>query len=107
MTLELEGELVGLRARAAAARRTVTLLTDTVLVAQRRALAASWSAYETGATDLAGVLDAAHASYAEELEATRARQDLAETLARLLTVTARPELVGVRVPAENVERRKP
>jgi outer membrane protein TolC len=109
MTLELESDLVSLRARAAAALRTVALLTDTVLVAQRRALAASWSAYETGATDLAGVLDAAHASYTEELEVARARQDLAETLARLLTVTARPELVGVRVPVESAERdrRKP
>jgi len=108
-TLELEGELVALRARAAAARRTVVLLTDTVLVVQRRALAASWSAYETGNTDLAGVLDVAHSSYAQELEVSRARQDLAGMLARLLSVTARPELVGVRVPVENLEsqRRKP
>jgi len=107
MTLELESELVALRARAAAARRTVALLTDTVLVAQRRALAASWSAYEAGGIDLSGVLDAAHASYAEELEVSRARQDLAGTLARLLSVTARPELMGVLVPPANVDRRKP
>jgi outer membrane protein TolC len=107
MTLELESELAALRARAGADRRTVAILTDTVLVARRRALAASWSAYETGGTDLAGVLDAAHSSYTEELEASRARQDLAATLARLLTVTARPELVGLRVPTSNVERRKP
>src|SRR6185503_8135326 len=65
MTLDLESELVALRARAGAARRTVALLTDTVLVAQRRALAAAWSAYEAGATDLASVFDAAHASYAQ------------------------------------------
>ena len=109
MTLDLESELVALRARAGAARRTVALLTDTVLVAQRRALAAAWSAYEAGATDLASVFDAAHASYAQELETSRARQDLAGTLARLLAVTARPELVGVRVPAAGPEpqRRKP
>jgi len=107
MTLELESELVALRARAAAARRTVALLTDTVLVAQRRALAASWSAYEAGGIDLSSVFDAAHASYAEELEVSRARQDLAGTLARLLSVTARPELMGVLVPPANVERRKP
>jgi outer membrane protein TolC len=106
-TLGLESELVSLRAHAEAARRTVALLTDTVLVAQRRALAATWSAYESGTNDLTSVLDAAHASYAEELEASRAREDLAGTLARLLTVTARPELVGVRVPAANAERRKP
>jgi len=109
-TLELESELVALRARAAAARRTVALLTDTVLVAQRRALAASWSAYQSGASDLASVLDVAHASYAQELEVSRARQDLAGMLARLLSVTARPELVGVRVPAAGPdvrERRTP
>src|SRR6185503_15366298 len=109
MTLDLESELVALRARAGAARRTLVLFTDTVLVAQRRALAAAWSAYEAGATDLASVFDAAHASYAQELETSRARQDLAGTLARLLAVTARPELVGVHVPAAGPEpqRRKP
>ena len=105
-TLELESELAALRARAAATRRAVALLRDTVLVAQRRALAASWSAYETGATDLAGVLDAAHASYAQELEISRARQDLAGMLARLLAVTARPELVGVHVPAKGPEKQR-
>jgi outer membrane protein TolC len=107
--LELESELVALRARADAGRRTVVLLADTVLAARRRALAASWSAYETGANDLGGVLDAAHASYADELETSRARQDLAQTLARLLAVTARPELVGVRVPvaASDRDRRQP
>ena len=109
MTLELESELVELRARAGAARRTIALLSDTVLVAQRRALAAAWSAYEAGATDLASVFDAAHANYAQELEISRARQELAGALARLLAVTARPELVGVRVPAAGAEsqRRKP
>jgi len=109
MTLDLESELVALRARAGAARRTVALLTDTVLVAQRRALAAAWSAYEAGANDLAAVFDAAHASYAQELETSRAHQDLAGTLARLLVVTARPELVGVRVPDAGAEsqRRQP
>jgi len=98
---------VSLRAHAAASRRTVALLADTVLVAQRRALAAAWSAYEAGSNDLTGVLDAAHATYAEELQASQARQELAATLARLLAVTARPELVGVRVPASSAERRKP
>ena len=109
MTLELESDLVALRAQAAAARRTAALLSDTVLVAQRRALAAAWSAYEAGTTDLTGVFDAAHASYSEELDVSRARQDLAGTLARLLSVTARPELVGVRVPVAGTldQRRKP
>jgi hypothetical protein len=97
------------RARRCRASHPGRCLTDTVLVAQRRALAAAWSAYEAGATDLARVFDAAHESYAQELETSRARQDLAGTLARLLAVTARPELVGVRVPAAGPEpqRRKP
>jgi outer membrane protein TolC len=106
-TLELQSELVSLRAQAAASRRTIALLTDTVLVAQKRSLAASWSAYEAGAADLADVLDAAHASYSVELEASRAHQELAGTLARLLAVTARPDLVGVRVPPSGADRRKP
>ena len=106
-TLELQSELVSLRAQAAASRRTIALLTDTVLVAQKRSLAASWSAYEAGAADLADVLDAAHASYSVELEASRAHQELAGALARLLAVTARPDLVGVRVPPSGADRRKP
>jgi outer membrane protein TolC len=111
-TLRLGAEVEALRARAQAARRVTTLLADTVLVAQRRALAAAWSGYEAGSTDLSGVLAAAHASYAEELDLTHARQELAETLAMLLTATARPELFGLhipgpRVPATPTNRRKP
>ena len=96
--LALAAETNALRERAAAARRVATLLADTVLVAQRRALQAAWSAYESGSTDLAGVLAAAHDSYNEELDVTRARQELAGLLARLLAVTARAELFGLRVP---------
>lgn len=96
--LALTAELGALRAQADAARRTVALLTDTVLVAQHRALAAAWSSYEAGSTDLTGVFDSAHASYTEELDVLRARQQLARTLAQLLAVTARGDLVGVRVP---------
>jgi len=106
-SLAIGAELEALRARARADQRAVALIADTVLVAQRRALAASWSAYETGSTDLAGVLDAAHASYAEELEAVRTREDLAMTLARLLVMSARPELVGVALPATDPSRRQP
>ncbi len=96
--LDMAAELLALRARAGAERRIVRLLADTVLTAQHRALDAAWSAYESGTTDLGGVLETAHASYSEELEVTRARQDLARTLARLLAMTARGELLGVRVP---------
>jgi len=94
----LAAETHALRERAAAMRRVAALLADTVLVAERRALQAAWSGYESGATDLAGVLGAAHASYNEELDLTRARQDLAGLLARLLAVTARAELFGLHVP---------
>ena len=96
--LALTAELGALRIQAEAARRTVALLTDTVLVAQHRALAAAWSAYEAGSTDLTGVFDSAHASYAEELDVSRARQQLSRTLAQLLAVTARGDLFGLRVP---------
>ncbi len=106
-SLALAAETGALRARAQAARRMATLLADTVLVSQRRALAAAWSGYESGGDDLSGVLAAAHASYAEEIDVTRARQELAETLAQLLAVTARPELFGVRVPGTSGSGRKP
>jgi outer membrane protein TolC len=105
--LDLGADLATMRGRAAAAHRVVRMLADTVLVAQQRALAAAWSAYESGSTDLGGVLEAAHASYAVELDVTRARQELARTLARLLAVTARADLLGVRVPATAGEGRRP
>jgi outer membrane protein TolC len=95
-TLALERELRSLRVQAAAAARTATLLADTVQVADRRVLAAAWSAYEAGRTDLAGVFDAAHALYAEEIDVTRAWQTHARTLARLLAISANGELVGLR-----------
>jgi hypothetical protein len=96
--LALEREMRALRLEARAAARTATLLADTVAVADRKALAVAWSAYETGATDLAGVFEAAHALYTEEIDVTRARQAHARALARLLAITADGSLVGVRVP---------
>ena len=105
--LDLSSDLAAMRAQAAAAVRIVKLLSDTVLVAQRRALEASWSAYESGSSDLSGVLDSAHASYQEELDITRAHQELARTLARLLAVTARGDLLGVRIPPISTEGRQP
>ncbi len=105
-TLAIAAELAALRARARAEARAAALLADTVVVAQRRALAAAWSAYETGTTDLAGVLAAAHATYAEELEAVRAREALAATHARLLALCARPALVGLALPAPNEPSRR-
>jgi len=106
-TLGLTSELAGLRGQAIASRRAVSLLMDTVMVAQGRALEAAWSAYESGTADLAAVLDAAHASYTTELEVLEARRELADTLARLLAASARPDLVGVRVPEPGGDRRQP
>jgi hypothetical protein len=97
--------IAGLRARAEAARRGVTTLADTVLVAQRRALAAAWSAYESGAVDLGAALDAAHSGYAQEVEWTRAHEDLAALLARLLERTARPSLFGLTLDGSPAEGR--
>ena len=107
--LAVEREWRTLRAEARAAERTATLLADTVAVADRRVLAAAWASYETGRTDLAGVFEAAHALYAEEIEVTRAHQAQARASARLLAITARGDLVGVRiadadVPREGVQR---
>ncbi len=108
-SLAIERELRTLRAEARAAARTAALLEDTVAVADRRVLAAAWSSYETARTDLAGVFDAAHALYAEEIEVSRARQAQARASARLLAITARGDLVGVRLatataPREGVQR---
>ena len=94
--LAIEQELRSLRVQAAAAARTASLLADTVEVADRRALAAAWSSYEAGRTDLAGVFDSAHALYAEQIDVTRAWQTHARALARLLAVSARGELVGLK-----------
>jgi len=105
--LELGAEIAAERARATAAQHVVALLGDTVLVAQQRALDAAWSAYESGTTDLTDVLESAHASYAGELDLARAHEELARALARLLALTARGELLGVRVPAGARERSQP
>lgn len=102
--LAIERELRTLRAEARAAERTATLLQDTVAVADRRVLAAAWSSYETARTDLAGVFDAAHALYAEEIEVTRARQAQARASARLLAITARGDLLGVRLATADASR---
>jgi len=96
--VDLKQELAGARAQARAAERTIALYSDTIVVAQQRALDAAWASYSAGAIDLARVLDSAHALYAEDIALTRARQDLAHACARVLTVTGRGELVGVTLP---------
>ncbi len=97
-TLELDQQARSLHAGARADSRTVSLLADTVVTTQRRAVAASWSAYDAGTTDLWRVFEATHELYTEEVALTRARQDLARTEARLLAITARGDLFGLTLP---------
>jgi len=97
-TLELDQQVRALHAAASADARTVALLADTVVVTQRRAVAASLSAYDAGATDLSHVFEATHELYMDEVALARARQDLARSEARLLAVTARPDLLGLALP---------
>ena len=97
-TLDLDQQARSLHASARADSRTVSLLADTVVVTQRRAVAASLSAYNAGATDLWRVFEATHALYGEEVTLVRARQDLARTEARLLAITARGDLFGLALP---------
>jgi outer membrane protein TolC len=98
-SLDLAAELAATRAEARAARRTAVLLADTVVVAQQRALDASWSGYESGTTDLSRVLESAHALYGEHVAWIRARQEFSRACARVLALTGRGELVGVSLPA--------
>lgn len=97
-TLDLDQRARSLHAIARSDQRTVSLLADTVVTTQRRAVAASWSAYNAGATDLWRVFEATHALYSEEVALTRARQDLLRTEARLLAITARGDLFGLTLP---------
>ena len=97
-TLDLDQQARTIHAIAHANERAVTLLADTVVVTQRRAVAASWSSYNAGATDLWRVFEATHALYVEEVAVTRARQELARTEAKLLAITARADLFGLTLP---------
>jgi cobalt-zinc-cadmium efflux system outer membrane protein len=97
-TLELDQQVRGLHATALADARSVSLLADTVLVTQHRAVAASMSAYDAGVADLWRVFEAMHELYSEEVMLMRAHQDLARTQARLLATTARADLFGLTLP---------
>ena len=96
--LELRGELLALHAMARSAQHRYRLLADTVVVAQRRWLESAWSAYATGEIDMARVLEAGHALVAEEIAVIRARHRLSSTQARLVALTGRGDLLGVRMP---------
>ncbi len=104
-TLDLQQQARALHARALSGARMVSLLADTVVTTQRRAVAASWSAYQAGGTDLWRVFEATHALYGEEVALIRARQGLARSEASLLAVTARAELFGLAFPP--IERSGP
>jgi outer membrane protein TolC len=103
--LELRQQVSALHASAAAARRAVSLLADTVVVTQRRAVDASWSAYAAGSTDLWRVFEAAHALYNEEVALTRARLQLARAQAQMLSITGRGDLLGIALPPVAEESR--
>jgi outer membrane protein TolC len=96
--LDLDQQTLSLEASAQSSRRAISLLADTVVVTQQRAVAASWSAYGAGTTDLWRVFEASHALYDDEIALARARQDLARTEARLLAVTASGDLFGLTLP---------
>ena len=96
--LDLRQQVVAAHAQALANQRTVALLADTVVATQRRAVEASWSSYRVGSSDLWRVFEAMHSLYTEEIGLIRARQDLARTSARLLSITARGDLLGVSLP---------
>ena len=97
--LELQQQVSAVHAAAVAAQRTVALLADTVVATQRRAVDASWVSYSAGSTDLWRVFEASHSLYNELIALTRARQDLARAEARMLSLTGRGDLLGIRMPA--------
>ncbi len=96
--LHLRARVASIHAQAMAADRTVGLLADTVVVTQRRALDASWSAYTAGTSDLWRTLEAAHVLYMDEVALTRARESRARAEARFLALTGRGDLMGVTLP---------
>lgn len=96
--LDLIQQVLAAHASALSDQRAVTLLADTVVTTQQRAVSASWSSYGAGATDLWRVFEATHALYGEQVALVRARQDLVRTEARVLAITARGDLLGVNLP---------
>ena len=97
--LDLAREARSLHTDAAAAARMVSLLADTVVSTQERAVEATWSAYAAGAGDLGQVFEASHALYAEDLLLLDARRTLARAQGRVVALTGRGDLAGIELPA--------
>jgi outer membrane protein TolC len=102
--LDLRAQVAAIHATAAAARRTVGLLADTVVTTQRRASDASWVSYRAGTTDLWRVFESTHTLYSEEIALVRARQELARAEAQMLSLTGRGDLLGVVLPTLRSDR---
>lgn len=102
--LELRQQVVSAHASAAGARQMVSLLADTVIATQHRAVEASWTSYRAGTTDLWRVFEATHSLYGEEIALVRARQELARAEARLVALTGRADLLGVTLPETRSDR---
>jgi outer membrane protein TolC len=96
--LELREQVEATRAALSGSMRTASLLADTVVVTQKRALDASWSAYTAGTTDLWRVFEAAHTLYSDEVELARTRQEIARLEARWLTLAASGQGLSVKIP---------
>lgn len=105
--LELASRITAAHARALAAARREALYADTVCVAQSKALAASWSAYTAGATDLARVLESMHALYEDRLALVAARRERARAEGELVALLARPDALGATLPAPAGAERNP
>ncbi len=91
-------EIAAAHAMALSAQRAHRLRSDTVGVAQDRWLESAWNAYSTGTASLGEVLAAAHAVRVERIAVLRARQRLSRAQARLVALTGRTDLLGVRLP---------
>jgi outer membrane protein TolC len=102
--LDLRAQVIATHAAAAAAQRIVGLLADTVVTTQRQATEASWVSYRAGSTDLWRTFESTHALYAEEVALLRARQELARTLAQMVSLTGRGDLFGVALPEPRSQR---
>jgi outer membrane protein TolC len=96
--LDLSRRVRTLHAEAEAASRTVSLLADSVVATQARAVEASWSAYAAGVADLWRVLEPSHMLYTSELLLLDAREQLARAQGRLVALTGRSDLAGVELP---------